>query len=173
MRRENVSDLLAFLAVAREVGGDVVQAEKDYRDAIEFDPTFRMADQYAHMLIRQGRFEEALTVAQRLAGANPSAESVLNLGVVQALTGHRRDAEANLARARAMADDRWVSPYDFAALESALGMRDDAVRHLREAINAGDFRMPFATVLLSPAFDALKDDPEFKTLIGSLRGSRS
>jgi tetratricopeptide (TPR) repeat protein len=158
-----------FLALARETKGDAVQAEKDCRDAIAFDPKFRMGALYSEMLLRQGRFDEALAEAQRLAGTNGSAECILSLGVAQALTGHRKDAEASLARARAMATERYVSSYDFATLEAALGMRDAAILHLHEAIEAPDFRMPSVAVLPSPAFDALKNDAEFQALMAGLR----
>lgn len=68
---------------------------------------------------------------------------------------------------------RCTSPFDFSLLEAALGRRDDAIRDFREAMDAPDFRMPFIGVMPSPAFDALKDDPEFKQMLESLRAKRS
>jgi predicted Zn-dependent protease len=129
-----------------------------------------MGGQYVRMLIRQGRNEEALVIAREMLQADSTAAfNFATLAVAQALTGNREDAIANVARVRAIAAERWVSPLEFACMDAALGNRDDALRHLRAAIDARDFRMPTFAVDADPEFDVLKDDPEFKELIDTIR----
>ena len=158
-----------FLGSVRQATGDLVQAEKDYQAAMKVAPGFPMGDMYARLLVRQGRCTDALAVAQGMLAANESAFNIESLAVIQALCGHREEAIANQARVRAMAAQRWISPLEFACMDAALGNRDDALRHLREAIDARDFRIPTYSVSAGPEFDAFKDDPEFQTLIGSIR----
>lgn len=162
-----------FLGLALEVKGDATQAEIAYRDAIAFDSTFPMAQLYVEMLTRQGRHDEALAAAQRFATANPGAHATLVLGVAQALGGHRHEAEDCLARAHKLAAGRYTSPFDFAQLYAALGQREDALRSFRAAMDAPEFRLPFVAVWPGPALDSLKDDPEFKPMMESLRAPRS
>ncbi|HET6462773.1 MAG TPA: protein kinase [Candidatus Krumholzibacteria bacterium] len=162
-----------FLGLALEVKGDAAEAEKAYRDAVAFDPTFPMAQLYVEMLLRQGRHADALAVAQSFATANPGAHSTLVLGIAHALSGHRQEAENCLARAHKLAADRYTSPYDFALLYAALDRRDDALRYFRAAMDAPEFRLPFVAVWPGPALDSLKDDPEFKQMMASLRAPRS
>jgi serine/threonine protein kinase/tetratricopeptide (TPR) repeat protein len=158
-----------FLGFAYEAKGDTARAEMAYRDALKVAPTFSLAVLYERFLIRHGRGEEALALARKVYAANTDAPTLLNLGVAQAMTGQRGDAIESLARARAMARERWVSPFEFAPLEAALGHRDNALRDLRAAIEARDFSVPTITVALGPEFDWLKDDSELQQLIDSVR----
>ena len=158
-----------FLAQMREAKRDFAQAELDYRAARRIAPGFAMGGQYVRMLIRQGRNEEALELAREILQADSSTFNFATLAVAQALTGHRDDALANAARVRAIALQRWVSPLEFACMDAALGNRDDALRRLREAIDARDFRLPMLLVDDDPEFEALEDDPEFQKLIDIIR----
>jgi serine/threonine-protein kinase len=161
-----------FLGLVLDVKGDHAAAEKAYRDAVEFDPAFPMTQLYVEFLARQRRHDEALAVAQRLSEASAGAHSTLVLGIAQALGGHHREAEDCLARAQKLAEGRYTSPYDFAELYAALGRREDALRYFKAAMDAPEFRMPFVAIRPGPAFDSLKDDPEFRQMIASLRASR-
>lgn len=158
-----------FLGLMREFKGDVAQAEKDYQAALKIAPGFAMGDSYTRMLIRQGRSAEALTVAHGLVAADASAFNVATLAVTQALTGDREKAIASAAQVRAMAAHRWVSPLEFACMDAALGNREDALRHLRAAIDTRDFRVPTLAVIVPPEFDSFKDDPDFQALIDIIR----
>jgi len=161
------------LAHAYEVQGDVVRAEKAYRAALELAPGFSMGGLYARMLVRLGRPDEALAVAERLvASSSNDATTLSTLGLVQALTGRTDDARATQARMRAIAAERWVSPYDFAYVDAALGNHADALRNLRAALDARDFRIPSLAFWINPEFDALKGDPEFQRLLGIARGKQ-
>ena len=158
-----------FLGQAHQAKGDLVQAEKDYQAARRIAPGFAGGGLYVRMLIRQKRFAEALAVAEDMMAVDTSAPNTATLAVAQALAGHRTDAFASAERLRVMATRRWVSPLDFASMDAALGNRSDAVRHLREAIDARDFRIPAYVKTIGPEFDALKDDPEFRGLVDLIR----
>lgn len=158
-----------FLAQLRETKGDFAQAEKDYQAARKIAPGFGMGGQYVRMLIRQGRNEKALAIAREILQADSTALNFATLAVAQALLGNREDAMANVARVRAIAAERWVSPLEFACMDAALGNRDDALRHLRAAIDARNFRIPMFIVTVGPEFDALKDDSEFRELMEIIR----
>jgi tetratricopeptide (TPR) repeat protein len=54
--------------------------------------------------------------------------------------------------------------YNLACCESLAGRKDDAVRHLRQAIERSDDFRAFAAG--DSDFDPIKDDPEFKELVG-------
>ena len=154
-----------FLGLAYEAKGDAVKAEEIYRAAIKMSRGFPSTAFYTRLLLRQGRGDEAYVVAQDLVAANPSPENVAALGVVEALTGRREEALANLARLQTMSRQRWVSPFDTASLHAALGNREDALRHLGDAIEVRDFRIPFYLISWGREFDSLKQDPEFRKLI--------
>jgi len=158
-----------FLAMAREAKGDIKRAEQDYQAARMIAPGFSTGGMYVRLLIRQGRNEEALAVANDMVAAGASASNITTLAVIQALSGHREDAMENAKRVRAFAAERWISPLEFACMDAALGNPEDALRHLRAAIEARDFRIPFFLVDAGPEFDAFKSDPEFQELIAIIR----
>jgi tetratricopeptide (TPR) repeat protein len=158
-----------FVARVRELKGDFAAAERDYQAARELMPGYTGAGSYARLLLRMGRADEALQVARETVAADASVTNIVTLGVVQALTGRREEALASAAQARTMAAERWISPLEFAAMEAALGNRETAVRHLREAIEARDFRAPMLGVQPEIEFDVLKNDAGFQELIASVR----
>ncbi len=86
--------------------------------------------------------------------------------MTQTATDLRRDlALATQAQVRAMSSTRWISPYDFATLNAALGHCDQALRALRDAIAARDFRIPFLLISPGAEFASLEHDAEFRSLM--------
>jgi tetratricopeptide (TPR) repeat protein len=158
-----------FLGWLRDLAGDVVGAERDFRAAHQMAPGFSSGAFYTRLLISQARHGEALAVANAMVAAHANASNLSNLAVAQILAGQRQDALATAARVHAMAAQRWISPFEFACMDAALGNREDALRHLRESIEVRDFRIPFFAVDSGPEFDSMKDDPEFQRLIAIIR----
>ncbi len=158
-----------FRGLAFEVKGDTAKAEQAFRDAYKLFPGFPSAVLYTRLLLRQGRDDEALAMVESMVATNPRPENVASLGVVQALTGRRAEALASLARLQTISAQQWVSPYDPASIHAALGNRDEALRYLRDAIDARDFRVPFLLISNGREFDELANDAEFRSLLELVR----
>jgi tetratricopeptide (TPR) repeat protein/tRNA A-37 threonylcarbamoyl transferase component Bud32 len=52
--------------------------------------------------------------------------------------------------------------YGLAAIESSLGQREEALRHLDKAVDAG--RLDYRSLELDPRFDSLHEDPRFRAV---------
>jgi tetratricopeptide (TPR) repeat protein len=77
----------------------------------------------------------------------------------------RYDELIEKARALAQANDYPLLYYNLACCESLAGRRDDALEHLRIAVEHSDQTREFAQG--DSDFDAIRDDPEFKKLVGA------
>jgi tetratricopeptide (TPR) repeat protein len=161
-----------FVAWVREALGDHAQAERDYLAALKLVPGYHMSGGYARLLARQGRFQEALSVARDAVGQDASAPNLVTLGVVQALAGDRQAAQGTFSRVRALATERWISPFEFASMEAALGNGESALRYLSQGIEGRDFRAPMLAFRTELEFDSLAQEPAFRQLIASVRPRR-
>ena len=158
-----------YLAMLCDVKGDTTQAAERYRDAVKMTPGYPGVALYARFLVRQGHGDAALAVMKDAVAHTASAENILSLGVIQALTGDRAGALENRKRAEEIAATRWVSPLERSGLEAALGNRDAMLRYMREAIDGREFRVPSLTLNPGLEFEPYKNDPEFEKLMDSIR----
>lgn len=99
-------------------------------------------------------YRSALGRAKQSLGDNERAEAFLN------------DC---LAKEAASVDREPANPeaaYRLAAVQASLGMRERSIRHLRKAVSLGwiDYR----SLAIDPRFDAVREDPQVKTILKDL-----
>ena len=91
------------------------------------------------------------------------------LGRIQQAMGDEVDASDTFARCLPSAIEAVKQGpnnpnalYGLAAIESSLGQREEALRHLAEAVEAG--RLDYRSLKLDPRFDSLHEDPRFSAI---------
>jgi hypothetical protein len=88
------------------------------------------------------------------------------IAVALARSGRPDDARALLKILTESARERYVPPFHFAMIETALGNRDAAIAQLEASRSVGDVRLTYLKI--EPKLDDLRDDPRFKTLMREL-----
>jgi eukaryotic-like serine/threonine-protein kinase len=140
-----------------------VEAEKAAREAIRLNPAFSYAQYHlGRALYLQGRFPEAMAAFDRceeLAGKPDAA----NLGRSQALAAQGRYAEAiatilKNGVSKSMINNYWLSSY-----YAGNGEKEKALVTLQKSFEYG-FR-DFSALEANPAFNSLRTDPRFATLV--------
>jgi len=116
-----------------------------------------------------GRDAEAKEVVEpdlsRLrAVATPALQQLCDLALVAAAAGDAAMAEDAIRRAREAPEVTAVQWFDLARASSMLGRDAEAVALLARAFEAGYWDRYFAVIY--PGFGELRDDPQFRALIG-------
>src|SRR5271170_2756905 len=134
--RTSSPTLLDLLGDAYTQSHDLVKAEAAYRKAADLDPA-EMSHQrgLGQTLLSQEKFQEALTVYEKLADVMPD-DSDVYLRIAQIYRElHQMDkAEDNLVKARQLAPGSLEVMYNEAMLYQAQGRFDDAIRVLSDAV---------------------------------------
>jgi TolB-like protein/Tfp pilus assembly protein PilF len=107
-----------------------------------------------------GKFDEALALLSQAAPVGPGSRGLT--GVVLANAGHGNEARAELAKLEELAKREYVSAYDLASIEAALGDADGAFAWLDRAIAERSSLLP--TLRVDPVMDGLRSDPRYVTL---------
>ncbi|MGE4190943.1 MAG: protein kinase [Thermoanaerobaculia bacterium] len=157
------------LAMAYEGLGRVEEAERTYRRALEISPGFASA---AGGLVRielaDGRGAAALAAAERTANDDPSVQNRATVAVALAWTGETARAREILEALRAERGERWVSPYEIACVEAALGEGAAALANLRQAVEASVFQVQSLSIRLPLEFSRFDGDPELEAIRASI-----
>jgi Flp pilus assembly protein TadD len=85
------------------------------------------------------------------------------LGYAYAAAGRRGDAERILTELEALSRERYVSPYDLAVSQFALGDKDRTFEYLEKAYAERSRRLWGLKV--NPIWDNLRPDPRFANLL--------
>jgi lipopolysaccharide biosynthesis regulator YciM len=112
---------------------------------------------------RKRRFDEAidnLQQAYELSGGDARVAS--SLGHVYAISGRRRQAEAELARLKEQGK-HYVAPYDIAVVYAGLGDKDETFRWLEAGYREKCFWMVWLKI--DPRFEAIRGDPRYQDLL--------
>jgi len=149
-----------MLFYSRRYSEAIAQAQRNR----EMDSTFFSAFlDLLRALPEVGRCDEALALMERY----PRAVSLLGAthrGYVYARCDRRDQATAELRRLRALATEGgYVHHHGLAMIEAGLGNVDAAVRELGKALE--DRTWWLFTTHLDPAFDQMRDDPRFRSLL--------
>jgi len=108
---------------------------EQFRKTLDIDPSFAYAHAELGLLYEQtGMFDEAISEFQKgisLSGGGTYA--LARLGHAYALAGKTDDAKGILIQLRALANQKYVSPYDFAPIYTALGEKEQAFAWLETA----------------------------------------
>jgi adenylate cyclase len=147
---------------------DYDHAVSTLRHVLDEHPSFTAARvPLALALIQLGRGAEAVDALEaHLAEAERTAASVALHAHALARAGRRDEARARLASLRRLARRRYVSPYHLAVACTGLGLTDDALLLLRQAVEQ---RAPQLILLRrEPLFSPLRGLQQFDELLRSL-----
>ena len=157
------------MGLTRYYAEDYAGAVEQYRKTLELDPEFLLAHIYLGLAhLHHGATEEAIRefeLASRIAPG--SADSIALLGYSFALTGRRRQAEAQLEKLTAMSKERFISTFPIAFVYVGLGDHDRAFEWLERAADERAGRLVYLRV--ERAFDPIRTDPRFPRLLERLR----
>ncbi len=160
--------VLANLAIALEGLHCEAEEAQVIERVTQLDPNF-VGGQWTlvRFRIRQGRFDEAVELAERLAGGAGRWGMTLGaLGAAYAAAGRVDDARAVIAELGLDHNRESRAFYSF-LIASALDDRDAAFRWAFESIEHRDPIM--LSFLWNSSFDGLRDDPRFAGLLKTLK----
>jgi protein O-mannosyl-transferase len=124
------------LATALAMDGDLVGAERHYREALRIRPGYVEArSAFGVVLERQGRLQEALVQQQEALRLAPSSADVhFNLGLLWARLGRPSEAAARYADAVRLNPGLVAAHYNWGNLLAAAGRWPEAEARFREAV---------------------------------------
>jgi serine/threonine-protein kinase len=136
--------------------------------SIELNPHFSPAYWILGLVQEQrGDFDESAAAFQRaiqLAPASPLMKAAL--GRTFALSGKQADARRILAELHELAERRYVSPFELAAMYFALDETDDGFRWLAKAFQDRCFEL--ICLRVDPRWESLRGNPRFHKLFEQL-----
>ncbi len=136
--------------------------------AVEMDPKFPTAQGYLGMAYEQeGAFDNAIRsfdACVRATGARPTMLALL--GHAYAVSNHKREALAIVARLNLLSKQTYVPPYPLGVIYAGLGDKDQAITLLEKAYQVHDSWMDYLGV--DPRLDSLRSDPRFVGLLHRL-----
>ena len=115
---------------------------------------------------QQGDLARALAELEKSKSLGDSPWRLGGLGHAYALAGMRAEAEQVLAELRALAAERYVSPYHSALVYAGLGENDRAVEWLEKAFQDRSWLVTCLGV--DPLLDGLRSDSRFQELLRRL-----
>jgi tetratricopeptide (TPR) repeat protein len=135
------------------------------RTALAIDSTHSRALYWVGMASEQlSRFPDAIRAFEStIAYAGPSSVYVGAGGHAYAVAGQRPKALEILARLKAEARRRYVSPLDIAIVYLGLGDREATFAWLEKAYQIHATALVYLAV--DPRFDTVREDPRFGTLL--------
>ncbi len=139
------------------------------RLTLEMEEGFWLAHLFlAWACLQSQQIPQALAAAERacdLAKNDPVA--LATFGLIQARAGQRAAATERLEKLTQMADQRYVSAADIAALCLELGDPDQSLRWLERA--QVEKSLPLIYVRVEPRLDGLREDPRFLRILQKMR----
>ena len=170
---------------------DLLNAEREYKQAIEANPKYALAHQwYSHLLMASGRTSEAISEAIRAQELEPaSLSTTMNVGwqfyfarqYEQAMLGCKKTldldprfiqalwalgrtyAQGTLEDLKWSSKDRCVSPYWIALVYAGLGNNEAAFEWLEKAYLERSGGMVW--LASEPQWDNVRSDPRFQDLL--------
>jgi serine/threonine-protein kinase len=135
---------------------------------IELNPHFSPAYWILGLVQEQrGEFEESVAAFQRAIQLSPRSPIMqAALGRTFALSGKREEALRILQELHKMAEKRYVSPFELASLDFALGQTDEGFEWLAKAFQDRCFEL--ISLRVDPRWLSLKGNPRFHQLFSRL-----
>jgi serine/threonine-protein kinase len=137
-------------------------------NAIELNPHFPPAyHTLAFVQEQRGELDESEAALERAVQLAPrSPRSFAALGRLFAITGRRRQAFKALRDLEALATERYVTPFEFAAVHFSLDQIDESYQWLSKAIDDRSFEL--LSIKADPRFESLKNHPRLAPLIAKV-----
>jgi Flp pilus assembly protein TadD len=155
------------------VAGDYESAVIHCRHMLEMDPEFVSAHRVlAAAFLQEGKGDEAAAQLEQALTFDPTHPVLLSwLAHVKAVTGCRAQAQALIARARALEGRRYVPSFHLALAYTGLSDLDNAFAALDQAWLDRDPAL--ATLDAEPRFEPLRTDPRYAALVGRIKIPRT
>lgn len=154
---------LGSWALAYKTPPDAVQAEKAAREAIRLNPALGYAQYHlGRALYLQGRYPEAMAAFDRCEElyGNPGGA---NLGRAQALEAQKSYPEAIATMLKRPVHKAGTDYYWLSSFYAGNSDKKNTLATLEESMELG-FR-DFAAIHAEPAFNNLRNDPQFQQLL--------
>lgn len=137
---------------------------------IELNPHFSPAYWLLGLIQEQrGDLDESIAAVQRAVHLSPHSPRMQGaLARALALSGKRQQAQKLLRALEEMAPRRYVSPFELAAIELALGHRELGLRWLTKAADDRAFEM--TALAVDPRLDPIRQTPEYQAVVNRLTG---
>ena len=116
----------------------------------------RAYEDLGRALEQMGHYDEAIRAFRK-------SKALASLAHAFALTGRRNDARKILRKLQASARRRFVSAWDLALINIALGNDDAAFAFLSKAYDERSAALPF--LRSNPRLDPIRDDHRFRALV--------
>jgi serine/threonine-protein kinase len=140
------------------------QAREQLRRAVLTDPHFWIAQKFlGWVYLFQGDSASALAAFDKARALDDNPETLVALGYGHAVAGDPSRARQCLAALTELAPHRYLAPVNLALVHAALGEMDQAFTWLAKACE--DHSQWLSEVRVDPAFDPLRSDPRFDTLL--------
>jgi TolB-like protein/Flp pilus assembly protein TadD len=153
--------IMLALVAAREYERAIDEGNK----LIEVEPNQPYTHMYLGMSFTEKSMHEA-AIGELEKAATLSTDATImkaQLGYAYAAAGRRGDAERILTELEALSRERYVSPYDLAVSQFALGDKDRTFEYLEKAYAERSRRLWGLKV--NPIWDNLRPDPRFANLL--------
>jgi DNA-binding winged helix-turn-helix (wHTH) protein/TolB-like protein/lipoprotein NlpI len=142
------------------------------RKTIEMDPNFAVAHWHLGLAYEQKQMSDAaieeFQKSVSLSGDSPLM--IAALGHAYAMSQKKREANKILHQLNELAKQRYVSPYEVAAIYVALGNNEQAFQFLEKAYKEHSFHLVYLNVW--PQFKPIRSDPRFQDLVQRIGLSR-
>jgi len=144
--------------------GDLNSATRECQRMIDLDPNFWAAHQtLGIVLVKQGRYDEALAEAQKSTQlANRSNASLALLGHVYARLGRRSETDAIIKELEKRYAAKAADGRDLAVVYAGFDDKDKTFAWLEKAF--ADHSVMLAFLKLEPLLEPLQSDPRWKNL---------
>lgn len=148
--------------------GDLLEAELEFRDLIDFDPNFWGGHWgLGHVLREHENYDEAIMEFERaveLGGGHTLALAAL--GYTYAKAGRRASANSIIEELNSLSQKTYISPFHIAMIYAGLSDADAAFEYLERAMEVRARSVPWLAV--TRELDSLRDDPRYDRLTASI-----
>jgi serine/threonine-protein kinase len=150
-----------FLYQARQYD----EAIEPLQNALEIVPN----DWIAHLnlgkvYVQQKKYGEAIAEFQKAREfSRGTTETISVMGHALAVSGQRAEAHKVLDELKRMSKQRYVPPYNIAAVYAGLGEKEQVLDWLEKAYEERDVRLVFLKI--DPKWDGLRTEPRFNDLL--------
>jgi eukaryotic-like serine/threonine-protein kinase len=141
------------------------QAIEQCRRAVLMDPQFKGGHVFLGRALEQkGSYAEAIAeLKQALQLSEGDSNELAALGQAYAQSGNRAEAQKILKELMQRSARTYVQPMWMAAIDAALGDKEEAIHWLRQAV--GDRSVWLIYLKVDPSFDDLRPDARFTDLV--------
>jgi len=149
--------------------GEFEQAANLIKQGLEIEPdNIELHISYATQLIMMKKYDEAeekvLAIVDKIDSDN------LNIKLNRALMHAAKDEKEKALALIKDIKDEGLYHFKVTSIYSLLGMKDEAIKYIREGIDKGfeyllEYPYSYPTLIHFPFYDNLRDDPRFRQIV--------